>query len=102
VVQVMASVTATHELILVANSQGVLAGDVRPLVRMNVTVLVEQNGRREQGYAGCGGRYTLDELVAEDRPLSLAREAVRQFGPLNVMLSFGNRFQIGSNRPVMM
>jgi TldD protein len=78
VVQVMASVTAAHDLILVANSQGVLAGDVRPLVRMNVTVLVEQNGRREQGYAGCGGRYTLDELVAEDRPLSLAREAVRQ------------------------
>ena len=78
VVQVMASVHAVHELILVANSDGVLAGDVRPLVRMNVTVLVEQNGRREQGYAGCGGRYTLDELVAEDRPLSLAREAVRQ------------------------
>jgi TldD protein len=78
VVQVMASVHAAHDLILVANSHGVLAGDVRPLVRMNVTVLVEQNGRREQGYAGCGGRYTLDELVAEDRPLSLAREAVRQ------------------------
>ena len=78
VVQVMASVTALHELILVANSHGVLAGDVRPLVRMNVTVLVEQNGRREQGYAGCGGRYTLDELVAQDRPLALAREAVRQ------------------------
>jgi TldD protein len=78
VVQVMASVSAMHELILVANSQGTLAGDVRPLVRMNVTVLVEQNGRREQGYAGCGGRYTLDELVAQDRPLSLAREAVRQ------------------------
>jgi len=78
VVQVMASVTALHELILVANSHGVLAGDVRPLVRMNVTVLVEHNGRREQGYCGCGGRYTLDELVAQDRPLALAREAVRQ------------------------
>jgi TldD protein len=78
VVQVMASVHAVHELILVARSDGVLAGDVRPLVRMNVTVLVEQNGRREQGYAGCGGRYTLDELVAQDRPLALAREAVRQ------------------------
>ncbi|MFI4869749.1 MAG: metalloprotease TldD [Steroidobacterales bacterium] len=78
VVQVMASVHAEHELMLVANSHGVLPGDVRPLVRMNVTVLVEQNGRREQGYAGCGGRYTLDELVARDRPLSLAREAVRQ------------------------
>jgi TldD protein len=78
VVQVMVSVHAVHELILVARSDGVLAGDVRPLVRMNVTVLVEQNGRREQGYAGCGGRYTLDELVAEDRPLALGREAVRQ------------------------
>jgi TldD protein len=78
VVQVMASVTAVHELILVASSDGVFAGDVRPLVRMNVSVIVEQNGRREQGYAGCGGRYTLDELVANDRPLALGREAVRQ------------------------
>jgi TldD protein len=78
VVQVMASVHAVHDLVLVANSQGTLAADVRPLVRMNVTVIVEQNGRREQGYAGYGGRYTLDELVAQDRPLRLAREAVRQ------------------------
>jgi TldD protein len=76
--QVMVSVHAVHELILVARSDGVLAGDVRPLVRMNVTVLVEQNGRRERGFAGCGGRYALDELVAQDRPLALAREAVRQ------------------------
>jgi TldD protein len=78
VVQVMASVHAVHELILIASSDGVLAGDVRPLVRMNVTVIVEQAGRREQGYAGCGGRYTLDQLVANDRPLELGREAVRQ------------------------
>jgi TldD protein len=78
VTQVMASVHAVHEMILVARSDGVLAGDVRPLVRMNVTVLVEQNGRRERGFAGCGGRYALDELVAQDRPLTLAREAVRQ------------------------
>ena len=78
VVQVMASVHAVHELILIASSDGVLAGDVRPLVRMNVSVIVEHQGRREQGYAGCGGRYTLDELVANDRPLALGREAVRQ------------------------
>jgi TldD protein len=78
VVQVMASVHAVHELILIASSDGVLAGDVRPLVRMNVTVIVEQAGRREQGYAGCGGRYTLDQLVANDRPLKLGAEAVRQ------------------------
>ena len=59
VVQVMASVTAVHEVILVATSEGELAADVRPLVRFNVSVIVEQDGRREQGYAGAGGRYTL-------------------------------------------
>ncbi|MEP7312175.1 MAG: metalloprotease TldD [Pseudomonadota bacterium] len=78
VVQVMASVNAVHEIMLVANSAGALAADVRPLVRFNVSVIVEQNGRREQGYAGAGGRYSLAELVAEDRPIELAREAVRQ------------------------
>ncbi|HTT02531.1 MAG TPA: metalloprotease TldD [Steroidobacteraceae bacterium] len=78
IVQVMASVTAVHEVVLVANSDGELAADVRPLVRFNVSVIVEQNGRREQGYAGGGGRFTLADLVANDRPLTLGREAVRQ------------------------
>lgn len=78
VVQVMASVTAVQEIILIANSDGELAADVRPLVRFNVSVIVEQNGRREQGYAGGGGRFTVSELVAGDRPLALGREAVRQ------------------------
>jgi TldD protein len=78
VVQVMASVAAIHEVVLIANSQGELSADVRPLVRFNVSVIVEQNGRREQGYAGAGGRYSLAELVADDRPLTLGREAVRQ------------------------
>ena len=54
---------------LIATSDGTLAADVRPLVRINVSVIVEQNGRREQGYAARGGRYTLAELVAGDRPL---------------------------------
>jgi TldD protein len=76
--QVMASVVAVHEVVLVANSEGHLAADVRPLVRFNVSVIVEQDGRREQGYAGSGGRITLPELVADDKPLALAREAVRQ------------------------
>ncbi len=78
VVQVMASVTAVQEIVLIANSDGELAADVRPLVRFNVSVIVEQNGRREQGYAGGGGRFTLVDLVAGDRPLALGREAVRQ------------------------
>jgi TldD protein len=76
--QVMASVVAVHEVVLVANSDGHLAADVRPLVRFNVSVIVEQDGRREQGYAGAGGRITLPELVAADKPIALAREAVRQ------------------------
>ncbi|HRX88666.1 MAG TPA: metalloprotease TldD [Steroidobacteraceae bacterium] len=78
VIQVMASVSAVHEVVLVAASDGTLAGDVRPLVRMNVSVIVEHNGRRETGYAGAGGRISLAELVAGDRPLRLGQEAVRQ------------------------
>jgi TldD protein len=78
IVRVMASVQAVHELVLIATSDGALAADVRPLVRMNVSVLAEQDGRREQGYCGAGGRYTLAELVANDRPMELAREAARQ------------------------
>jgi TldD protein len=100
IVQVMASVNAIHDVILVANSEGALAADVRPLVRFNVSVLVEQNGRREQGYAGAGGRYSLADLVAGDKPLELGREAVRQAllnleaipapaGPMTVVLGPG-------------
>ena len=76
--QVVASLTAVHEVVLVAASDGTLAADVRPLVRMNVSVIVEQDGRREQGYAGTGGRHSLQDFIAGDRPLRLAREAVRQ------------------------
>src|SRR5438270_9883157 len=78
VVHVTASVVAVHEVVLVATSDGELAADVRPLVRFNVSVLVEQNGRREQGYCGTGGRFSLADLVAGDKPLALGREAVRQ------------------------
>jgi TldD protein len=76
--QVVATLAAVHAVVLVAASDGTLAADVRPLVRMNVSVIVEQNGRREQGYAGTGGRYSLEEFVTGERPLRLAREAVRQ------------------------
>ena len=56
VVQVMASLAGEYEVVLVARSDGVIAADVRPLVRMSVQVIAEQNGRREQGSAGGGGR----------------------------------------------
>ena len=76
--QVMVALTGGVDTVLVARSDGVLAGDVRPLVRMNVQVIVEQGGRRESGYAGFGGRYSYDELLADDKPERFAREALRQ------------------------
>ena len=76
--QVMVSLSGGVDTVLVARSDGVLAGDVRPLVRMNVQVIVEQNGRRESGYAGFGGRYSYDQLLADDKPEKFAREALRQ------------------------
>ncbi|MDO8705011.1 MAG: metalloprotease TldD [Sulfuricaulis sp.] len=76
--QVMASLASTHEVVLVVRSDGAIAGDVRPLVRLNVTVIVESNGRREQGSSGGGGRFTYDYFSRADQALSYAREAVRQ------------------------
>ena len=76
--QVMVSLAATQDTVLVAGSDGTLAADVRPLVRFNVSVIVEQDGRREQGYAGGGGRFGYGYFQESDRALELAREAVRQ------------------------
>lgn len=76
--QVMVSLSGGVDTVLIARSDGVLGADVRPLVRLNVQVLVESNGRRESGYAGGGGRYGYAELFADGRPEELAREALRQ------------------------
>ncbi len=76
--QVMVSLSGGVDTVLVARSDGVLAGDVRPLVRLNIQVLVEQGGRRESGYAGYGGRYSYAELLGDGRPEHFAREALRQ------------------------
>ena len=62
---------------LVARSDGVLAGDVRPLVRMNVQVIVEQNGPRT-GYAGFGGRHCTSNCWPTTSRSRFAREALRQ------------------------
>jgi TldD protein len=78
VTQVMANLAGVHDVILVCSSDGVLAADVRPLVRVNVTVMVEDNGKREQGYSGGGGRYGYEYFTQSDRPMDYAREAVRQ------------------------
>jgi TldD protein len=76
--QVMVSVAAALDTVLVAGSDGVLAGDVRPLVRFNVQVIAEAHGRRESGSGGGGGRYGYEELFANGRAFEFAREAVRQ------------------------
>ena len=55
--QVMASLAGEYEAVLIARSDGCVAADVRPLVRVSLTVIVEEDGRREQGYAGGGGRF---------------------------------------------
>lgn len=75
--QVMVSLGGVHDTILVAASDGTFAADVRPLVRLNISVIVEQNGRRETGYAGGGGRFGYAEFLQGDRANELVREAVR-------------------------
>jgi TldD protein len=59
VVQVMAGVAAEYDVVLVARADGTRAADVRPLVRLSVTVIAEQDGRREVGTSGGGGRFGL-------------------------------------------
>ncbi|MBX3599138.1 MAG: metalloprotease TldD [Rubrivivax sp.] len=59
IVQVMAGLSAEYDVVLVARADGTRAADVRPLVRLNVTVIAEQGGRREVGSGGGGGRFGL-------------------------------------------
>lgn len=74
--QVMASLAGSYEIVLIMNSRGVLAADVRPLVRINLSVILEADGRREQGYVGMGGRYGLDELLRHPDLHDLPRQAL--------------------------
>jgi len=60
VAQVMAGLASEYDVVLVARADGTLAADVRPLVRLSITVIAEQKGRREVGSAGGGGRFGLD------------------------------------------
>jgi TldD protein len=73
--QVMATLASEYDVVLVARSDGLIAADVRPLVRMSLTVIAEQDGRREQGFAGGGGRDDL-AFFNEERLNEYARQAV--------------------------
>lgn len=76
--QVTVSLAGVWEHVLVAAMDGSLAADVRPLVRFSVGVIVEQNGRRERGSHGGGGRTGYRYFLDDDRAMGYAREAVRQ------------------------
>ena len=62
IIQVMAGLASEYDVVMVVRADGTLAADVRPLVRLSVTVIAEQNGRREVGSAGGGGRFGLDHF----------------------------------------
>jgi len=75
--QVSVNLAASHDVILVAASDGTLQADVRPMVRFNVSVIAEENGRRERGGSGGGGRISLQEMISSGAPKKIADEAVR-------------------------
>ncbi|GAA6141458.1 metalloprotease TldD [Hydrogenophaga sp. 5NK40-0174] len=75
VVQVMAGMACEHDVVLVARADGTLAADVRPLIRLSVTVIAESQGRREVGSSGGGGRFGLD-YFDEEMVQSYVDEAV--------------------------
>ena len=78
VTQVMASIAAVRQTNLIVRHDGAVSADVRPLVRLNVTVIAEQDGRREQGSHGGGGRVGYEYFLKAGRAEHYAREAVRQ------------------------
>jgi TldD protein len=99
VVQVMASIAGEQETVLIVRSDGEIVADVRPLVRVSITVIVEENGRREQGHAGGGGRFgyahfddaRLDEYAKHAVDGALLNLSARDApaGPMTVVLGPG-------------
>jgi TldD protein len=76
--KVIASISGTYEHVLVATSDGTLAADIRPLVRLNVSVIAERNGRQEQGTYGGGGRGDYLQFFSDDVIKTYAEKAVQQ------------------------
>jgi len=99
VVQVMAGLAGEYDVVLVVRSDGVLAADIRPLVRVSITVIAEQDGRREMGTSGGGGRYSyayftdalLEKYAAEAVDSALVNLDARPApaGPMTVVLGPG-------------
>lgn len=75
--RVQIKLSASHDLVVVARHDGLRVADVRPMVRLDVQVVVEANGRKESGFAGGGGRTALAIFTSDDLAQSYAKEAVR-------------------------
>lgn len=78
VVQVMASLSGEWQAVQIIRADGVRVADLRPLVRLNVSVVVEHNGKRESGSHGLGGRYQINRLLEEPTWQGAVDEALRQ------------------------
>ncbi|MGK5048549.1 metalloprotease TldD [Janthinobacterium sp. GB4P2] len=99
VVQVMAGLAGEYDVVLVLRSDGVLAADIRPLVRVSLTVIAEQHGRRETGSAGGGGRFSYDyfsDAVLEQYAADAVNSALVNLearpapaGPMTIVLGPG-------------
>ncbi|HJU71409.1 MAG TPA: metalloprotease TldD [Paucimonas sp.] len=99
VVQVMAGLAGEYDVVLVVRSDGVLAADIRPLVRLSITVIAEQDGRREIGSSGGGGRYNyayFTEAILEKYAAEAVDSAIVNLdsrpapaGPMTVVLGPG-------------
>lgn len=99
VVQVMAGLAGEYDVVLVLRSDGVLAADIRPLVRVSLTVIAEQHGRRETGSAGGGGRFSYDyfsDAVLEQYATEAVNSALVNLearpapaGPMTIVLGPG-------------
>ena len=75
--KVSASLVAEYDVVLVARHDGLIRADVRPLVRLSLHIIAEENGRREQGYAGGGGRFTY-EYFSDEVLYQYAQRAVHE------------------------
>jgi TldD protein len=77
VVQVSASIAASYQAIQILRADGERVADIRPLIRLNVSLVVQKNGRRETGSSGCGGRGLYEEWINKDRWKGQVKEALR-------------------------
>lgn len=77
VVQVSATIAASHQEVSILRPEGGLVSDIRPMARFNISVIVEENGRRESGGTGGGGRSGLAQLMTPEHWQAQAQEALR-------------------------